>query len=76
MDLIPYALSLGLSLAGYAIGHRHGLSVAIAKRNSRSFDDGWNCRGIEDARKAREKLEARRGVGGMFAKPSLPNPKC
>jgi hypothetical protein len=37
------------------------------KAAERFFDDGWNCRGIEDARKARAKLDARRGQYGQFA---------
>lgn len=38
----------------------------IAKLKDYQFNDGWNCRAIEDARKAREKLEARRGRYGQF----------
>ena len=65
-NLVLLVASIALSLAGYVIGHRHGYTQRVEKHNQRSFDDGWNCRGIDDARKAREKLEARRGPCGQF----------
>ncbi len=55
-----------VSLACYYAGVRHGYRQKVAKMNERSYNDGWNCRGIDDARKAREKLEARRGPCGQF----------
>lgn len=60
-------LALGASVA-YYLGFRHADSLKIAKRNKRSFDDGWNQRGIADWQKSQAKRDAK---GRFSSKPKL-----
>ena len=43
----------------------------IAKLKDYQFNDGWNCRGIEDAKRTREKLDSRRDRYGQFTPKKL-----
>ena len=65
--MIPVIVSLLLGALCCSICYRK----AYANAKHHYFNDGWNCRGIDDARRAREKLESRRGRYGQFAPKKL-----